>query len=75
MVFVGVILHMKPESRKSHEIRRRITRRLYLWEIGQYATLCAYTIAEIRSRPKRTIQYNEDTYSSIFNSKVNNGKI
>ena len=46
MVFMGVILKKTPGARKAHEFRRRITRILYLWEIGQHIVLYADTLIE-----------------------------
>ena len=75
MVFMRVILQTTPGAHKAHDIFRRITRRLYLWGIGQRAALCADTVAESRSRPDRTTRDNKETEARTFNSKVFNGKI
>ena len=75
MVFMGVILQMTPGACKAHEIRHRITRRLYLWEIGQYAALCSDTVVERQSQPTQTTRENEETDARTVNSKVVNVKI
>ena len=75
MVFMGVILQMTPGACKAHEIRHRITRRLYLWEIGKYAALCSDTVVERRFQPTQTTRENEETDSRTFNLKVVNVKI
>ena len=51
MLFMGVVLQTKLGVRKAQDICRRITQRLDLWEIGQYAALCSDTVAEIQSWP------------------------
>ena len=68
MLFIGMIL-------KSHKICHGITRCLDICDIGQYAALCAGTVAGIQSCPTRLTQYNEETEARTFNSKVVNGNI
>ena len=75
MVFMGVILQTTPGARKAHDICRRITRRLDLWEIGQYSALCVDTVAESQSQPTRITWDNNETEARTFKYKVVNGKI
>ena len=46
MVLMGVILQTKSGACKAHEIQRKITRRLDMWDIGQYSALCSDTVVE-----------------------------
>ena len=59
MVFMGVILQTTPGERKAHEIRRRITWCLDLWDIRQNAALCADTVSESRLQPARKKRGNK----------------
>ena len=72
---MGVILQTTPGAHKSHKIRRRIKRRLGLWDIGNYAALCSDSVAESQSRPTQTTRDNEETEARTFNSKFVNSKI
>ena len=72
---MGVILQKHPGARKAHNTPWRITRRLVLWEAGQYATLLADTAAESRYQNARAAHFSDKTEDRCFNLKVLNVKL
>ena len=58
MIFMGVILKTTLGAFKAHSICHRITLRLDMREIGQYAALCTYTVAKSQLRPTRNTRDN-----------------
>ena len=74
MVFMGVILQTALVEHKAQNFYFRITRRLYLWEIGKYGALCSDTAEESRYWPTQTTQNNEETEYRTLNLDIVNGK-
>ena len=70
----GVILQTTLVEHKAQKIYFRITRRLYLWEIGKYGAFCSDNAEESRYWPTQTTQNDEDTEYRTLNLEIVNGK-
>ena len=72
---MGVILQKHPGARKAQNTPWRITRRLDLWEAGQYATLLADTTEESQYQTARAAHFSDEIEDRCFNLKVLNVKL
>ena len=75
LVFAATILQTTPGVRRSQEIRRRLARRMDLWDQGCLKALVDDTEVEIRSRFASPRPLNDDAKARAFNAKVLSGRL
>ena len=75
MNFMGVILLTNLGSKKDHDICWRIMQRLDPWEVGQYTTLCKYSMAGILYRIAQDVCVSDEYDARAFNLRVLNVKL
>jgi hypothetical protein len=75
LVFAATILQTTPGVRRSKDIRRRLARRMDLWDLGCFSALVDDTEVEIRSRISSTRPPSEEAQARAFNAKVLSGRL
>jgi hypothetical protein len=75
LLFAATILQTTPGVRRSRDIRRRLARRMDLWEQGCYVALVDDTEVEIRSRISSTRPRDEEAQARAFNARVLSGRL
>ena len=75
LVFCAVVLQTTPGVRRARDIRRRVDRRLDLWEEGKFAGLVGDTVAEGHAAGGRGGAPKESSPGRAYNGKVLAGKL
>ena len=75
LVFAATILQTTPGVRRSQDIRRRLARRMDLWDQGCFSALVDDTEVEIRSRFASPRPLSDDAKARAFNAKVLSGRL
>ena len=75
LTFISVVLQRTSGVRRSCDIRRRLSRRMDLWEQKLFAGLVDDTVAECESKLPGARRTDEESEARAFNSTVLSGRL
>jgi hypothetical protein len=75
LVFAATILQSTTGVRRSKDIRRRLARRMDLWDQGCFVALVDDTEVEIRGRIRSNRTPDDEALARSFNAKVLSGRL
>ena len=76
LVFVSTVLQRSPVVRKAHEIRKRLTHRMNLWDEGKFTALIDNTEAEVLKQfGASSPPQDKESIARSFNNTVLSGRL